>query len=145
MSEAAFWRRVRTTLHAPPTRVCRKLTDAYTAGTPDCYYVIDGRVGFLELKYRPRWPARPSTPVRPGVTVEQHRYLELLAGARAPAHVLLGIGRDFWALVHPTGLTPDGAYDAAALRRGRYGAVGRRLAELVTTLARGPVGAVRPG
>lgn len=96
-NEAAFWGKVRGVLHDPHARrVARKLTDAFTAGTPDCFYIIDGITGFLELKYLPTWPKREDTPVSLGssVSAEQRRYLEMLVAAGAPAHVLLGIGRD---------------------------------------------------
>lgn len=102
MNEAVFWTRVRTALHAPPRWVARKLTDAFTAGTPDAFYVIDGVVGFLELKYLKSWPVRAGTLVRigDGVTVEQRRYLEMLRAAGARAHVLLGVAQE-WFLLQP--------------------------------------------
>lgn len=98
MNEAGFWAKVRAALHVPPRQVCRKLTDAFTAGTPDAFYVIDGVVGFLELKYVPAWPKRAGTTVKVGLTVEQRRYLEMLRAAGARAHVLLGVARDVFLL-----------------------------------------------
>lgn len=112
MTEAGFWDRVRDALHRPPRSVARKLTDAFTAGTPDAFYVIDGVVGFLELKYTPAWPARAGTRVRVGhgLTVEQRRYLEMLRGAGARAHVLLGVA-DRWFLLRPDQVPADSALE----------------------------------
>jgi len=113
VNEAAFWTKVRGALHRPPRWVARKLTDAFTAGTPDAFYVIDGVVGFLELKYLQEWPVRPGTLVKvgDGVTVEQRRYLDMLRAAGARAHVLLGVERE-WFL-----LTPDQVPESNRLER----------------------------
>lgn len=136
MSEANFWRRVRGALHDPPRTLCRKLSDAFTAGTPDAYYVVRGTVGFLELKYKADWPVRVTTPVRPGITVEQRRYLETLVAAKAPAFVFIGIGRDFWALCDPRRLPHEDALSQESLRNGHYGVVGNRLRSLIGVLER---------
>lgn len=102
-NEGAFWGKVREALHKPPVSLCRKLTDAFTAGTPDAWYAVDGRVGFLELKYLPAWPAKDTTLVSlgHGVTLEQRRYLDMLVQGNVPAHVLLGVGKQLFLLTVP--------------------------------------------
>ena len=99
-NEGAFWGKVREALHKPPVSLCRKLTDAFTAGTPDAWYAVDGRVGFLELKYLPAWPAKDTTLVSlgHGVTLEQRRYLDMLVQGGVPAWVLLGVAKDMFIL-----------------------------------------------
>lgn len=102
-NEGAFWGKVREALHKPPVSLCRKLTDAFTAGTPDAWYSVDGQVGFLELKYLPAWPAKAETLVSLGheVTLEQRRYLDMLEAGNVPAYVLLGVGKALFLLTVP--------------------------------------------
>lgn len=134
-NEGAFWSAVRERLHVPPFAVCRKLTDAFTAGTPDAFYVHAGITTYLELKYAPRWPVRADT-VLVGLTPDQRMYLELLRGVGAPAWVLLGVERDVL-LLEPGIIPNDQRVHTTALGTGAPGVRFRgRLPDLAAALIR---------
>jgi len=62
VNEARFWARVRKAIKAYPVSEAKKLSDAFTKGTADCAYGVDGVSGFLELKYT-EWPKRVDTTI----------------------------------------------------------------------------------
>jgi len=98
MNEARFWDKVREAINAHPRGIAHKLTDMFTAGTPDALYCIDGRAGVLELKYVPKWPVRTDT-VEVAVTENQRAWLlDWQEKGRGRANVLLGV-EHFWYLL----------------------------------------------
>jgi hypothetical protein len=97
MNEGTFWTgRVKPALHQPPDYVARKIQDQWNAGLPDVAYCLKGHAGWLELKYKPR-PARASTMIKPAVSQDQRRWLQMWEEAGGVGSVLLGIG-DWWLL-----------------------------------------------
>lgn len=69
MKESTFWtNRVRGLVRlsaacADMVIHAERVENAVAVGTPDVDYCINGRHGKIELKYAPRHPVRPSTPV----------------------------------------------------------------------------------
>jgi hypothetical protein len=99
--EIDFWARVRAAMHAPAHgRVAYKVGTSMTLALPDVAFAGRGGSGWLELKYVPDWPARPSTPVPVAVTPEQRRFLAAWHGTGNRAFVLLGVA-DEWFLFAP--------------------------------------------
>ena len=98
MNEARFWARVRKAIKAYPVSEAKKLSDAFTKGTADCAYGVDGVSGFLELKYT-EWPKRVDTTIVVDLSEEQRNWLEDWCRARVRAQVLLGVDQD-WFLIH---------------------------------------------
>jgi len=99
VNEAGFWTKVRGAINDTPHARAHKLTDMFTAGTPDALYCIDGVTGVLELKYVPAWPVRDATLIEVGLTEAQRVWLEEWRGrAGGRAHVLLGVAKDWFLL-----------------------------------------------
>jgi len=97
VNEAGLWRRVREAINSYPHAQARKLTDAFTAGTPDALYCVDGIAGVLELKYT-EWPKRAATLILIELTEEQRAWLEAWERAGGRAYVLLGVGKNWFLL-----------------------------------------------
>lgn len=104
MNEARFWARVRKAIKAYPDSEAKKLSDAFTKGTADCVYGVNGVSGFLELKYT-EWPKRADTTIIVDVSEEQRNWLEDWCRAHVRAQVLLGVGQD-WFLIHTHEVPP---------------------------------------
>lgn len=97
MNELGFWeRRVRPVMHRPDRgRLAWKVGTSTRAGIPDVawsnrYPSGDVLGGWLELKYL-EWPKRSSTPLRPGVSMEQRGHLMEWHEGGGWAAVLLGM------------------------------------------------------
>lgn len=98
MNEARFWAKVREALNEPPSAMASKLSAEVIAGTPDCLWAIDGKMGLIELKYEPTMPKREKTRVTCAVTAEQRRFLERVAATGGRAQVLLGVAKEWFLL-----------------------------------------------
>jgi len=77
MTEETFW-----TNHVKPAltsthfgRRAWKVGTSTRAGVPDVAYRPPGGMAWLELKYVPQWPVRPTTPLTLGLTLEQQAHL----------------------------------------------------------------------
>ena len=108
MNEARFWAKVREALNEPPFAMASKLSAEIIAGTPDCLWAIDGKMGLLELKYEPTMPKREKTKVTCAVTAEQRRFLDRVAATGNRAQVLLGIAKEWFLLEIHEVPEPDG-------------------------------------
>jgi len=85
MSERALHRRIVRALRQAGGHV-QRIEDAISAGIPDINYCLpDGHEGWIEAKYVPRRPVRPTTPVRTCLTEAQALWLmdRWRAGGRA--------------------------------------------------------------
>jgi len=99
VNEAGFWTKIRGSINAHPHGVAHKLTDMFTAGTPDALYCIEGHTGVLELKYEPAWPKRSSTEVTVGLTENQRAWmLDWATKGWGTAWVLLGVAQEWFLL-----------------------------------------------
>lgn len=118
--EAAFWQQVKRRL-GQRGRVVRIESGRSSPGTPDVYYNLGGRTGWLELKRSLAWPKRPSTPlIIPKLRAEQVLWIEAEAHQGGRAWVFFRVGDDYLLLPARTvraatlkGLTRD-AYFAGA-------------------------------
>lgn len=94
MSEARAWESLRPLLsghHA--VRIESGMTGS---GIPDVNY----SVGWIELKYLPEWPVRPTTKVRVGhYTKEQRAWATQRAKAGGRVFFLLKVGEREWLLL----------------------------------------------
>lgn len=98
MNESGFWTKVRGAINAHPRGIAHKLTDMFTAGTPDAFYCIHGQTGVLELKYVPKWPVR-IVDVEVKLTENQRAWmLDWIDRGSGTAHVLLGVEQDWFLL-----------------------------------------------
>lgn len=98
MNELGFWtRRVRPVMHCPDRGRCAwKVGTSTRAGIPDVawtnrYPSGDVLGGWVELKFLDAWPKRSSTPLRPGVSMEQRGHLMEWHESGGNACVLLGM------------------------------------------------------
>ncbi len=66
------------------------------SGMPDLTYCLHGRSGYMELKYRPSWPKRASTPVRINLTPVQRLWLKIWTDAGGTGLVLVGVDADWY-------------------------------------------------
>jgi len=99
VNESGFWDRARNAINEHPHGVAHKLTDMFTAGTPDALYCIEGHTGVLELKYVQVWPKRAETNVPVGLTENQRAWmLDWKEKGWGRAHVLLGVEKDWFLL-----------------------------------------------
>jgi len=116
-NEAAFWSDwLKRLLHQPARRMTAWKVPAETReGLPDCWFGHLAWAGWLELKYAPEWPVRPSTPVTIQVTAEQLAHLREAGIAGQAAFVLLGVDTE-WFLLQPSGLRPDARLTHLELR-----------------------------
>lgn len=95
MSESDFWRSIRPKLS--PYGRFKRIEDRAAAGTPDVYYCIRGAAGWIELKFIPKAPTRPTTCLRiEHLTLDQVTWLldETNAGGRA--WLLMQIEREYF-------------------------------------------------
>lgn len=104
-NERSWWaQKIQPKLHRPQENMLAwKMQDAFVMGRPDVLFNVpeaEGShrlVGWLELKYRPAWPARSSTLVDVGLTAEQYRHLDSWYRATKDlrtAIVLFGVADD---------------------------------------------------
>ncbi len=99
MNEASFWTKVRGAINAHPNGVAHKLTDMFTAGTPDALYCIRGHTGVLELKYVPKWPVRTGTEIAIELTENQRAWmLDWIGKGLGSGFVLLGVAQEWFLL-----------------------------------------------
>lgn len=98
MSEANAWAGLRKHLVLNSEDFVLRVENSAYPGTPDVWWVMGGQSGWIELKWLPSWPKRPSTVVRVDhFTPQQRVCLSLLRRARAQAHVVAKI-EDDWLL-----------------------------------------------
>lgn len=92
-SESSLWKALRPLLAGlDPQRIESHQTGS---GIPDVNYSL----GWIELKYLPRWPVRPSTPVRiDHFTDEQRIWLTRRVNSGGRAFLLLKVGNNEWLL-----------------------------------------------
>lgn len=76
-------------------------TGGHDQGLPDVIYSVDGTMGLLELKYHKAWPKRPTTKIKTKLKPTQRATLAALHAAGANAHVLMGIGDEWWLMDWP--------------------------------------------
>lgn len=112
-NEAAFWGALRKRLEAAGW-LAWKIPAELRTGLPDTFIAKDSLAAWVELKYVPAWPVRPTTPVTAAVTPEQSAHLTALREAGVPAYVLLGVA-EWWFLLRA--VTPDQRYVKAELMR----------------------------
>lgn len=96
-NEAAFWGAVRKRL-VDAGWLAWKVPAEIRKGLPDVFLGKNGGSAWVELKYRPRWPARDDTPVHVDVSPEQHAHLRDLRAADLDGFVLLGVEDDVFIL-----------------------------------------------
>lgn len=97
MNEITFWsKHVRPALNSAHwDRVAWKVGTSTRAGIPDVLYRSRDKVAWLELKWLPTWPARITTPLTLGLSVEQRAHLrEWCTGGYGAAFVVLLIEKD---------------------------------------------------
>lgn len=93
MSEANFWHYLRPRL-APYGRLIR-IENSTENGTPDVYYLLRGRPGWMELKFRAE-PTRAATPITfDHLTMDQVNWLEDEAKHGGRASLFMQIGRRY--------------------------------------------------
>lgn len=111
MNEAWFWKRTREAFKEHGRARLNKLpADGFAgAGVPDGMYCVEGVAGVLELKYAPKWPARASTTVLPGLTPAQREWLADWVAVGGRAHVLMGVAREWFLMDVPP--SHDTRYD----------------------------------
>lgn len=70
------------------------------AGVPDTHYAVQGRIGWLELKYAENVPARAGTAVfkslNRGLDVEQEAWIFKYAQHGGIVHVLAQVGKRYY-------------------------------------------------
>ena len=83
-NEKTFWDLIRKNIKSPPDTHLVRIENAVYSGTPDVSYCIDGKEGFLELKYIEEYPKRESTVVAVDVRQAQRTWLHdrNIAGGR---------------------------------------------------------------
>ena len=95
MTEAGFWRSLRRRL--PPGHVIR-VENSADPGTPDVSFCFSGLEGFLELKYRPRYP-RDTLPLlgdRYGLRPTQVLWIPQRVSAGGRVGILAGVESDLY-------------------------------------------------
>ena len=62
MSENNFWRYIKN--HMKGIGIFTRIENSFFKGIPDVNFLIDGIEGWIELKYREKFPVRTNTPIR---------------------------------------------------------------------------------
>tara|TARA_Y100000310_G_scaffold345190_1_gene462517 strand:+ start:3267 stop:3674 length:408 start_codon:yes stop_codon:yes gene_type:complete len=91
MSEANLQNNVRTRLKLFGILV-KRISNRADVGTPDQCYCYDGGEGWIELKFKSRWPPRGG-PLKVGLEREQWIWLDEWAAAGGCCWVLAQVGR----------------------------------------------------
>lgn len=93
MNELRFWTaHVKPALNSGPHRVAWKVGTSTRAGIPDVAYLGPDGMAWIELKRLQAAPARPSTPLRLGLSVEQQAHLRDWCQNGGTAFVIAAIG-----------------------------------------------------
>lgn len=90
MSEARFWKKLRR--HLPPGHYVR-VENAVGNGDPDVDFCVRGVEGKIELKWVPKFPALPTTPVlgeHKGLRSSQKVWIE--TRLHHGGHVIIAVG-----------------------------------------------------
>lgn len=93
MSEKNFWTLVRNNLPVKMWRVENKVMK----GMPDVHYLINGKSGWVELKYLNKWPKKR---FNCGIKLNQVFWAKEYIKRKGKSWILIRIDRDFTALVN---------------------------------------------
>lgn len=98
MNEAGLWQYLRKGLSGTwmPTRI----ESSAGNGVPDVYYSVPGKGGWIELKYIPKWPKRPTTKVKLPLRPEQKLWIKQHGELTGRVFVLVRIEDDFFLVNH---------------------------------------------
>lgn len=78
-----------------------RIENSVRAGTPDVYFTMkdNGRMGWMELKYEPHWPAKDKTPLKINhFTPEQRLFLTIHGRIGANIWLFLQVNQDYFLL-----------------------------------------------
>tara|TARA_R100001443_G_scaffold487_6_gene2037 strand:+ start:16369 stop:16782 length:414 start_codon:yes stop_codon:yes gene_type:complete len=62
MSENNFWRYINKNMRG--IGIFTRIENSFFKGIPDINFLIDGKEGWIELKYRDKFPVRNNTPIK---------------------------------------------------------------------------------
>lgn len=80
----------------------QRIEDMYSSGVPDVHYLLpDSKSGWIELKYVPSWPKRPTTETDLGIRTEQALWINKYCRKGGKAFVLVRVENE-WLLVPGT-------------------------------------------
>lgn len=81
--------------------VWERIENRVKRGMPDCVYLMQGKTGWVELKYLPAWPARDTTQTTLGLKPLQAHWQNRWAAHKGRCHLLARVGgaRGGWLLV----------------------------------------------
>lgn len=122
MNESRFWKLLREDIL--PSGHYSRIENEVDPGTPDVSFCVGGAEGFLELKYRPRYPRDPDAPMlgdRYGVRPTQRVWIRKRLKAGGRVWFLVGVARDLYvapgSLVDHINVLPRASFDAYASLR----------------------------
>ena len=92
-----------------------KINDPYTGGKPDAYYCGPANDLWIEYKFIPALPKRPTTNINIGLSALQIDWLRCLTGFKRPVWVVVGAPKQAVILTIDEAL--DGITQAQFIRR----------------------------
>ena len=97
MNEAGVWSYLKNGMKNTgwlPTR----LENSVAKGVPDVHYTIPGAHGFIEFKYIPEYPKRPTTPLKLPLRAEQKLWIKTRGEMAGDVWVFVRVEDDFYLL-----------------------------------------------
>ena len=93
MNESSLWNTIQRGMLGK--WIATRLETSTGNGVPDVTYTVEGKHGFLELKYIPKWPVRDTTLVKLPLRPEQKLWLGTRGKLADNCWVLVRIEDDF--------------------------------------------------